>query len=167
MKLTEEQVSYLREHYHDTPDQELADALGISIFTVRSRRTRHGWRKDAAYIRKINQDRAQRYRNWEHLNTPECHAKGIETRNKIYETEMMRIRWGLPQLTKRHFKTELREKQLQRNYLKRLGYVIDDVKLIAYYKPDTHRARRLEAVGRGKRKGTIKPYYDFLPWGKG
>lgn len=165
--LSDEQLAYLAEHYHDTPNEELAQKLGISIHTINTRRTRHGWKKDEAYLKKVRHETAVKNEAWKRLNVSQNHWKGIATRNKIYEAERARIRWGLPQLTKRHFRTESREKQVQRSYLKRLGYIIDDVKLIAYYTPETHRARRLERVERGVRKGTIKPYYTFLPWENG
>ena len=162
--LTEEQLAYLAEHYHNTPNEELAETLGISVHTINSRRTRHGWRKDADYLKKVGHETAVANEAWKRLNVEKNHAKGIATRNKIYEAERVRIKWGLPQLTKRHFRTELRETQVQRNYLKRLGYIIDDAGLIAYYTPDTHRARRLERVERGVRKGSIKPFYTFKPY---
>lgn len=162
--LTEEQLAYLAEHYHNTPNEVLAKTLGISIFTINSRRTRHGWKKDKDYLWKMNHDNAIRSESWKRLNIQETHAKGIATRNELYKAERARIKWGIPQLTKRHFRTERREKQVQRNYLKRLGYIIDDVNLIAYYTPETHRARRLERVERGVQKGSIKPYYNFKPY---
>lgn len=162
--LTNEQLSYLAEHYPKTPNDELARALGISIFTVNSRRTRHGWKKDKDFLYELRRESAIKHKSWERLNVPETHAKGIETRNKIYEAEKIRIKWGLPQLTKRRFASEPRKKQMQRNYLKRLGYIIDEIQLVAFYTPETHRAKRLEGVKRGERKGTIKPYYDFKPY---
>ena len=162
--LTDQQIAYLAEHYHDTPNEELARVLGISVHTINARRTRHGWKKDERYLKKVRHESAVEHEAWKRLNVAENHQKGIATRNKIYEAERARIKWGLPQLTKRHFRTELREKQVQRNYLKRLGYIIDDEKLIAYYTPETHRARRLERVERGVRKGTIKPFYTFKPY---
>lgn len=162
--LTNEQLSYLAEHYPYTSNDVLAKELGISIYTINSRRTRHGWKKNKEYLKKIQHDSAIKHKSWERLNIPETHAKGIETRSKIYEAEKIRIKWGLPQLTKRRFASEPREKRMQRNYLKRIGYIIDDIHLIAYYTPETHRATRLERVNRGEKKGTIKPYYDFKPY---
>ena len=164
--LTDDQLAYLAEHYPYTSNEELAKELGISIHTISSRRTRHGWKKDKEFIRKYQHEIAIKNNAWARLNIPENHAKGIATRNKIYAAEKARIKWGLPQLTKRHFSSEPREKQVQRNYLKRLGYIVDDTNLVAYYTPETHRARRLENIKRGERKGTIKPYYDFLPYDK-
>ncbi len=162
-KLTKEQLQYLAEHYPYTSNEELAQTLGISVYTVNSRRTRHGWKKDKEFLLKRQREVAIKNKAWERLNIPENHAKGIETRNRIYEAERARIKWGLPQLTKRHFRSEPRQKQVQRNYLKRIGYIIDDVNLIAYYTPETRRATHLEKIKRGERKGSYKPYYDFKP----
>lgn len=165
--LTPEQLAYLEEHYPTTSNEELAKALGISINTVRSRCTRHGWRKDKEYIRKVQSESAIKHDTWKRLNIPESHAKGVETRRKLYAEDKIRIKWGLPQLTQRHFASEPREKQLQRNYLKRIGYIIDDVNLIAYYTTETHRATRLERIKRGVKKGSIKPFYEFKPLNHG
>ena len=162
--LTDEQIAYLAEHYHNTPNEELAKALGISIHTVRSRRNKHGWKKDKEFLWKLNHDCAVKNESWRRLNVEGAHERGVATRQKIYQADQARLRWGLEQLTKRHFRTEPREKIVQRNYLKRLGYIVDDVKLIAYYTPETHRARRLEKIKRGEKRGFMKPYYDFLPW---
>lgn len=162
--LTDEQLAYLAEHYHDTTNEELAEALGVSIYTIEKRRTRHGWKKDRDFLWKVHHETAVRHNAWDRLNLKETRARAIETRNKIYKAERARIRWGLPQLTKRHFNAEPREKQVQRSYLKRIGYIIDDIKLIAYYTPETRRAIRLEKIKRGEKRGSFKPYYDFKPY---
>lgn len=164
--LTEEQLEYLAEHYHDTPDDVLANTVGISIHTLNKRRTRHGWKKDKEFLWKIHHESAVQHKAWERLNSKETREKAIATRNRIYEAERARIRWGLPQLTKRHFASEPREKQVQRAYLKRIGYIIDEQNLIAYYTPETRRATKLERIKRGVKKGSYKPFYDFKPYDK-
>ena len=162
--LSEEQIAYLKEHFHNTSDEELAKAMGLSVYTIKSRRTKHGLRKDKEYIRKINSERARKYNNADRINTPEAYAKRAVTRAKLYEQEKIRIKWGLEQKTKRHFRTEPANKLNQRNRLKRQGYIIDEKNLIAYWTKETKRAPRLEAIPRGVKKGTIKPYYEFREW---
>lgn len=164
LALSREQLLYLEEHYPTTSNEELARVLGVSIHTINSRRTRHGWKKDKDFLHNIRHECAVKNKAWERLNIPETHAKGIETRNKVYREDKARVKWGLPQLTKRHFASEPREKQVQRNYLKRIGYIVDDVNLVAYYTPETRRAKRLEKIKRGEKKGNIKPYYEFKPF---
>jgi hypothetical protein len=162
--LTSEELAYLTEHFHNTPDHILAEHLGISVSTIRSRRTKHGWKKDAEYLSKVNHERAIRCNNQARINTPEAYAKRTETRKELYEKERLRIKWGLPQKTKRHFRMEPVAKLLQRNRLQRLGYIIDETRLTAYYHSGTHRATRLEAIPRGTTKGSIHSYYDFRPY---
>lgn len=157
-------IDYLREHYHDTSNEVLAEAIGVSKFTVKSYRTKLGLRKDAEYISNLNRDKAIRCNNHERLNTPKAVAKRTATRIRINESERRRISWGLEQKTKTHFRLEPKGKYEQRKYLRNRGYIIDETNLIAYYTPGTHRAKRIEAIPRGTTKGTIHPYYDFRPY---
>ena len=162
--LSPEQLAYIIEHYHNTPNEEIIKTLGISMHTLCYRRWRHGLKKDLDFLHESRSRYAVEHDVWKRLNVAETHAKGIATRNKIYEEEKARIRWGLPQLTKRKFKKEPRKKRMQRQYLLDLGYIIDEPNLVAYYTPQTKRAVRLEKVKRGDVKGTIRPFYDFKPY---
>ncbi|MBR5414133.1 MAG: hypothetical protein IK114_14065, partial [Fibrobacter sp.] len=94
---------------------------------------------------------------------PAAYAKREATMKKQYESERLRIRWGIHQLTKRHIRVEPKQRLLQRNRLERLGYIVDKDRLIAYYTPETKRATRIERVPRGKKVGSITGWYDFAP----
>ena len=162
--LTSEQLAYIKAHYPNESNEQIAEALGLSKWTIKSRAEKHGWHKSPEYKSALCREVAIKFNNAARINTPESYAKREATLKKQYETERLRIRWGVHQLTKRHIRLEGRDKLLQRNRLKRLGYIVDEQKLIAYYTPQTHRAKRLEAIPRGVRKGSIKPYYDFKPY---
>ena len=60
--------------------------------------------------------------------------------------ERMRVRMGLPQLTRIKVTRQPRKQILDRSYLKGRGYVIDDTTMTAYWTPETRRATRLEAL---------------------
>ena len=160
-RLSDEKIEYLKNHYAETANDELAERLNISISCVRRYCTKLRLRKSKEFLAHINSERAIRCNNAAHINTPEAYAKRTETRRKLYEEERVRIKWGLPQLTKRHFTSEPRAKLLQRNRLIRLGYIVDNKKLIAYYTPETKRAVRIERIPRGQTKGSITSYYEF------
>lgn len=157
------QLEQIKLLYPDHPNEEIAGIMGLSKWTIKSRAEKHGWHKSAEYIKKVNHERAVKYENYKRINTPEAYAKRSITRAKLYEAEKMRIRWGLEQRTKRHFRIEPKERLLQRNRLERLGYIVDKENLIAYYTPETKRAPRIEKVPRGARKGSIRGWYDFAP----
>lgn len=163
-RLTEDDIAYLRDHFHNTPDEELAETLGVTVFCIKSRRTKMGLKKDKDYLRELNRQRAVKHHNGARINTPEAKAKRIATQKRKYAEDRIRIKWGMRQKTKYHLRLEPVSKQRQRNRLKANGYIIDETNLIAYYTPRTHRATRLEAIPRGVKKGSIKPYYDFRPY---
>lgn len=71
--------------------------------------------------------------------------KARETRRETFRKERARAIFGLPQKTKLRVKQQPRQKVLDRSYLKRRGYIIDETEVIAYWTPDTRRATRLES----------------------
>ena len=162
--VTPEQKAYIKEHFHNTPDPELADALGLSVYTIRVYRTKFGLRKDAEYMHSLNRKKAIEYNNADRINTPEAYVKRVKTMAELRKKEITRMKWGLIQKTKLHIRMEPRGKLLQRNRLQRLGYIIDEKTLTAYYTPSTYRATRLEAIPRGTTKGSIHSYYEFRPY---
>ena len=164
--LTSELLSYIAEQYPDRDNQDIADELGLSVFTIKARATKHGWKKSAAYLSAQRRDTALRCNNAERLNTPDAIIKRVATHSNIYKSEVIRKKWGLEQKTKIHIRLEPREKLLQRNRLQRLGYIVDETNLTAYFTTGTHRAPRLEAIPRGTTKGNIHSYYDFRPYGE-
>lgn len=163
--LTGEQITYIREHFANTPNKELAKTLGISISCINYQAHHMGLRKSREHSRKMH-----------HLSgmacaavgggitlTPEMIRRRSESWKKRYQADRARLTFGLEQKTKIRVRLEPRAKVCQRKYLLNRGYIIDDRALVAYYTEDTKRATRLEAIGRGT-KGKIHSYYDFKLW---
>ena len=82
--------------------------------------------------------------------------KAAASRRETMIDERMRVRMGKPQLTKMRVTRQPHQKILDRSYLKKRGYILDEVNVIAYWTPDTQRATRLEA---GPRR-----FYKFAKW---
>lgn len=163
--LTPEQVAELARRYPNESNEELAKSFGVSVHTIKSRKEKHGWHKSKEYIRRVYSEIAKEHNNAARINTPEAYAKRENTIRERFASDKIRIKWGLePKSKKRHYRREPRAKLLQRNRLQRLGYIVDETNLIAYYTSGTHRATRLEAIPRGTTKGSIHPYYDFRPY---
>lgn len=161
MRWTEQMRSYLREKYADGDNSAIAEHFGVTERAVQSQASFLGIRKSREYESARLSRIAKEIGSSGHLNTPSAIAKRVETRKRIFRTERARIMFGLEQQTGIHIRTESRAKMLQRNRLQRLGYVIDDANLVAYWTPDTHRAVRLERIKRGEKHGSMKCYYDF------
>ena len=161
--LTPAQLEQIKLLYPDHSNEEIAGIMGLSKWTIRSRAEKNGWHKSDAYKSALCREVAIKYNNAERINNPESYAKRAATRKKLYEADMMRIRWGLEPKTNRHFRIEPKARLLQRNRLERLGYIVDKENLIAYYTPETKRATRIERVPRGHKIGSIRGWYDFAP----
>lgn len=71
--------------------------------------------------------------------------KSAASRNATRLNEAIRLRRGLPRLTKLRIRTVPKETYAERHYLRKRGYVLDDAQLIAYWTPDTLRCPRKEA----------------------
>ncbi len=76
-----------------------------------------------------------------------------DTLERTRKEERARATFGLPQRTALRVKRQPRQKLLDRYYLKKRGYILDEENVIAYWTPETRRATRLEA---GQRR-----YYKF------
>ena len=90
--------------------------------------------------------------------TPEIIAKRVETYKKTMREERARVLFGLEQKTKMKVKKQPRQKCSKRAYLKKLGYILDEANVIAYYTPETIRAVRMEKQDRKKTYYSFKEY---------
>ncbi len=84
-------------------------------------------------------------------------AKSVETRKATYKLEKARTLFGLPQKTRLRVKKQPLKKIQTRYYLRKRGYIIDDVAFVAYWTEDTRRAVKIEA------RPKLQRYYDFKP----
>lgn len=81
--------------------------------------------------------------------------KSAETRKQTYKSERARAVWGFEQRTKMRVIRQPQAKIQLRYYLKKRGYIVDDVVRIVYYTETTKRGKKIEA----KRQ----PWYKFMP----
>ena len=70
--------------------------------------------------------------------------KAAETWKHSYLVDRVRHRIGFPQLTALKVTKQPHQKILDRSYLKKRGYILDENELIAYWTEDTRRATILE-----------------------
>lgn len=87
--------------------------------------------------------------------------KAAASRRATVREEKARVLFGFKQLTKMRVIAQPRHIALQRNYLRRLGYIVARGSLVAYYTPDTKRSASYEE----RTPATAKKYvhFQFLP----
>jgi len=159
--LTEEQVLYVRRHFKDTTNRALAALVGCSTSTVSVIQRKYGLSKseDHTHMMAVMAGTASLdARGGAALAeyTPEMIERRTATYKQHFREERARIAFGIPQKTKMKVSRQPRRKCDHRSYLKRLGYIIDDYNLIAYWTEETHRATVLEARPR--------QFYKFMPY---
>ena len=81
--------------------------------------------------------------------------KSTYARKQTYKSERARAVWGFEQRTKMRVIRQPQAKIQLRYYLKKRGYIVDDVARIVYYTETTKRGKKIEA----KRQ----PWYKFMP----
>lgn len=180
--LTTEQEQYLLENYATLINRSLCKKLGVSTRTLTRLARERGLVKDMGAIEKqrvecISESVKRYFRINGYKGNPQngeatrfkpgfrpielfgeekfrtAHKMAAETRKKRFAEERARVTFGLPQKTRMRVKRQPRQKILDRSYLKRRGYIIDDRENIAYWTTETRRATRLEAKPRR--------YYSF------
>lgn len=161
MRWTEEQRSVLRERYANEDNAVLAKELGVTEHVVYSQAHWLGLHKSREYESARRRRQALAGGFAERINTAEAVRNRVESRGRRFKNERARVLLGMEQKTRMHLRFEPREKLLQRNRLQRLGYVVDEAKLVAYWTPETRRATRLEKLSRGEKSGRMKCFYDF------
>lgn len=86
----------------------------------------------------------------------ERQRKCVESRKATFKLEKARAAFGLPQKTKLKVKCQPKAKIDFRYYLKKRGYIVDDVAHIAYYTAETQRGAKLES--------SRQRWYKFQPY---
>ena len=140
---------FIRKHYKDTTNRSLAALVGCAESTVCSVQKKYGLSKsrDHVHLMAVMAGVASLdARGGAALAkyTPEMIERRTATYLKRFKEEKARTVFGLPRKTKMKVTRQPRQKCDHRSYLKRLGYIIDDENLIAYWTPDTKRATVLE-----------------------
>lgn len=72
--LTLEQLETMGALYPDHDNAEVAQMMGVSIWTVKTYQTKYGWHKSKEYLYKVNRQKGLKL-NAAHLNTKESIAK--------------------------------------------------------------------------------------------
>lgn len=162
--LTEEQVLFIRKHFRNTTNQDIADAIGVSRSAVSCVQKRYGLTKSCEHnhLMGVKAGKASSAaRGGKALGiTPEIIGKRVESYRQTFREERARWVFGLPQRTKIRVRKQPRKKCHQRAYLKHLGYILDETNNIAYYTPDTTRAVRMEKYTNKKSYYKFKPYAE-------
>ena len=162
--LSEEQIAFVRKHFSDMRNQDLADAAGISKSSVSKIQKAFHLRKSPEQMNRMlaKAGRASvAVRDNRHIIlTPEIIEKRVASYKKTFREELIRTKWGLEQLTKMKVRQEPRKKRRQRSYLKQLGYVLDEPNCTAYWTDNTTRAVRMEQYTDKKCYYKFKPLYE-------
>ena len=161
-KRTEQwRIDLVRANFANHTKQELSDMAGVSCSTIDRIQAVYGLRKSREHLHEMGvragkASNIARGGDSSSCYTPEAIAKRVATYKARFKTERARVIFGLEQKTKMRVKVQPHPKCNQRSYLKKLGYIIDEKEMIAYYTPQTHRAKRMEAQPR--------KYYYFKPF---
>ena len=160
--LTEEQIQYIRTHFSDNTNQDIADTLGISRSSVSRIQKRLHLKKSDAHNHnmgvKAGKASAIARDNKPLGLTPEVIERRVESYRKTFREERARWVFGLPQRTKMKVRQQPRKKCHQRAYLKHLVYILDEANNIAFYTDETTRAVKMEKYTKKK------SYYKFMPY---
>ena len=168
-RLTEEQIEAVVRLFPNHTKRELHDLTGVGYSSIDRIQRDNGLRKSPEHLHAMGvkagkASNVARGGDSSACYTPEAIAKRARSYKKTYRIEEARRRWGLPQLTRIRLRHAPHELHNQASYLRSLGYVTDVANFVAYYKPETHRASRLEKLKRGEAKGPLHCYFDFKPY---
>lgn len=155
-KLTPERIDYLRMHYPTKSNAEIAAAIGVDKSWVYTHARQLGLRKSNAYIHNLRVHVGGMSPTKGKIKlTDDIVRRRTQARLKKHKTDYARILFGLNQKTRMKVRLEPVAKRLQRRYLVSRGYLIDNVKMIAYWTSDTKRSFIIERRG--------SKWYDFQP----
>ena len=158
--LTREQIDYIRKHFADTQNKDLARDLGLSLSTITNIRKKYHLAKSPEHLKAMHREcgLASSRRGRAIELTPDVLRKRAESFKKTYRMEKARVYFGLEQKTKIRVRRRPPELLKQKYYLRMRGYIVDDATMTAFYTDDTRRATRMEA---NKENGKRKIYYTF------
>ena len=187
--ITPEQEAYLAEHYGDTRNDVLMEAVGLKFSTFHRTVRALGLKKTPEFMKEVQRSAQEAARKWHRINRGKLPKKALPEQLKKYQfkpgespkdrigaerwaeaskkahdrleqtrrEEKARAHFGLPRRTKLRVVRQPRQKHLDRHYLKKRGYVLDEENLVAYWTPETRRATRLEKKPRR--------FYKFAEYG--
>lgn len=151
-------VDYVIEHFHDTPNKELAQAIGVSRSTITNIATQYRLKKDKDHLHKMHSYVGKLAGNHFSTELQPTREKVIQRSQKWlekYKLEKARRVFGLPARTKIRVQIGPRTANSQRTYLRSRGYIIERVGTIAYYDDSTKRSYKMEKTSK---------YFEFKPF---
>lgn len=162
--LTEEQINWVRRLFPDHTKPEIREITGVGLSSIDRIQARFRLRKSKEHIHNmgVKAGRASAVaRNGDNscCYTPEAIAKRVAHYKRTFREEQVRRKWGVHQLTKIKVLRQPKQKVSQRSYLKKLGYILDEINNIAYWTESTTRAVKMERDWSKK----IHQYYKFKP----
>ena len=167
IRLRPDQLDWLVKHFKDRENEFLAYKLGISETSLHRLARRYGLQKSKAFLKARSQDggrtsiyyhrkrddgfipkkgdpvRPGSEKAWFRAGVRSVDRIGSRAATRM--NEAIRLRRGLPQLTKLRIRTLPKEAYAERYYLRKRGYILDNAQLVAYWTPDTLRCPRKEA----------------------
>ena len=149
--LTPEQEAWLRDTFPVTASHDVCRQLGVSMRTLYRLVRELGLKKDSDYLRHMEQRFQKGHNSWAPLDEQGRLNRKKSMSDKMknhFRIDRARAHFGLERLTRLHVIAEPRKKTSDRHYLKSRGYILDEVNVIAYWTPETHRATRLEKMPR-------------------
>ena len=151
-------VDYVIEHFHDTPNKDLAQAIGVRRSTITNIATQYRLKKDKAHLRKMHSYVGKLAGNHFSTELQPSREKVIQRSQKWlekYKLERARKVFGLPAKTKIRVQIGPRTANNQRTYLRSRGYIIERLGRIAYSDDATRRSPKIEKTSK---------YFDFKPF---
>lgn len=160
LNITEDMLSYLKEHWATTRTADIAAVWQCSVPTVEKYAHKLGLRKDPAWLCAIKVARLNETR-------AEFNERRKATISKVmrdkYRVDRVRLSLGLAPLTKLNKPSKYpRALSHQAWYLARNGYKVDIDNRIAYYTDDTRRCRNMER----RTYGSFRSHSRFSAYGR-
>lgn len=178
VRLNEQQVAWLVKHYKHTRNADIQAKLGLSEGSLHRMARKLGLSKSPQFIRKTQEAAAKKaYESHKRNGTfppkgylipnrcvfqpgvsnrkrlgkkrdAERLAKMVATMRELREADRVRVKYGLPQLTKMKVNGDSLRVIKWRHYLtKQRGYVLGSDRYTFYYDENTRRSPKLEAGG--------------------
>lgn len=156
--LTEGEIEDFRSLYPTTRNADLQKKFNISGRSLGRLKNTYGLKKDDEHMWTIRSIAGSSLKKPVSAEVRlAMNKKHSETKKKIWHSEMLRVRWGLPQKTKLHISTSMRGEIQARSRLKHRGYIIPERgSRTIYYDANSPRNKEVEEHYKKKFHFTFK-----------
>lgn len=144
--LTDREVEEIKLLYPVTGNSILCETFNISSRSLYRFRQTYQLEKSEEYLTNIRKAATHKPRKPMSEDKRLLRIQKIkESQKKLWHSERLRLRWGLPQKTKLQVVAQSRREINARNRLKRRGYIIPERRSkTIYYDANSNRSRRVE-----------------------